>query len=196
MLFSVLESADPEGGGVQNPPPPPWDLSRGGVLCRGLMGRRGGPTVVFTLLLTYFWGPLRSPILYKHITYIYVLQAQCSVWNGHPFSIFPLSKLWQESNLQSLAFRAFSYFSCLELHDFIPFKLEIFWRRTPAPIPNTFTLSNLPCHLCICVERDLPCLTPRKQTCMQILVWKIDLTILKKGKSHNSPPYFSLPPPF
>ena len=33
----------------------------------------------------------------------------------------------------------FSYYSCLELHVFTPFKLEIFWGRTPRPpIPNTF----------------------------------------------------------
>ena len=30
------------------------------------MGRRGGPTIVFTLLLSFFSGSLRSPVLYKH----------------------------------------------------------------------------------------------------------------------------------
>ena len=116
--YRHYSSADHEGGGDQGSGPP-----LGFVLCRGLMGGRGGPTVVFTLLLSIF--SLRSPVFYKHFTCIYVIQAQCSVWNGHPFSIFPLSKLWQESNFQSFAFRHFHII-----------------------ISNTFTISNLPCHLC------------------------------------------------
>ena len=48
-------SADPEGGtGVPDPPPPPLRFVNGGVLWRGLIGRRGGPTVVLTLLLSTF----------------------------------------------------------------------------------------------------------------------------------------------
>ena len=54
------------GGGGK---PRPLRFVRGGILCRGLMGRKGGPTVVFTLLLSFFSGSLRSPVLYKHITY-------------------------------------------------------------------------------------------------------------------------------
>ena len=47
-------SADLEGGpGVRNPPP--LKFVRGGVLCRGLMGRRGGPTIVFAVLLSPFF---------------------------------------------------------------------------------------------------------------------------------------------
>ena len=46
-------SADPEGGtGVTDPPP--LRFVKGGVLWRGLIGRRGGPTVVLTLLLSTF----------------------------------------------------------------------------------------------------------------------------------------------
>ena len=47
---------------------PPLRFVRGGVLCRGLTSRRGGPTVVFTLLLSFFSGSLRLPVLYKFIT--------------------------------------------------------------------------------------------------------------------------------
>ena len=68
-------SMDPEGGGGgPDPPPPPLRFVRGGVLCRGLVStcRRGGPEVVFNLLLSIFFsGSLRSPVLYKRITYIH-----------------------------------------------------------------------------------------------------------------------------
>ena len=33
------------------------------------MGRRGGPTVVFTLLLSFFSGSLRSPVFYNNIIF-------------------------------------------------------------------------------------------------------------------------------
>ena len=61
----ATSSADPKGG---TGGPDPLRFVRGGVLCRGLMDRRGGPTVVFTLLLSFFSGSLRSPVLYKLIT--------------------------------------------------------------------------------------------------------------------------------
>ena len=67
--FNSCASADPEGGGggpgVRNPPPP-LRFVRGGVFCRGLMGGRGGQTVVLTLLLSIFFGSLRSPVLYTY----------------------------------------------------------------------------------------------------------------------------------
>ena len=64
-------SADPEGGpGVRTP----LRFVRGGVLCTCLMGRRGDLTVVFTLLVSFFSGSLRSPVLYKHITYIHTFK--------------------------------------------------------------------------------------------------------------------------
>ena len=89
--IAISRQASRGGTGGPEPPPPPRFV-RGEVLRRGLMGRRGGPTVVLPYYYLFF-GSLRSPVVHKHITYIYVLQAQCSVWNGHPFSIFLLSEL-------------------------------------------------------------------------------------------------------
>ena len=43
------------------------------------------------------------------------------------------------------------FFFCLELHDLKPFKPKNFWGRTP--LPDTSTISKLPCHPCVCVER-------------------------------------------
>ena len=61
-----------------------------------------------------------SPMTYFKTVFILVA---LSIWNGHAFSIFPLSKSWKESNFPSLSCfyqRTFSYFSCIELHDFTP----------------------------------------------------------------------------
>ena len=92
-------------GGTGGPePPPPLRFVRGGVLCRGLMStcRRGGPKVVFNLLLSFFfWLASLASIIQTYYINTY-FQVQYSVWNGHPFSIFPLSKLWKESNFPSL----------------------------------------------------------------------------------------------
>ena len=43
-----------EGAEFRNPPPPPLRFVKGGVLWRGLIGRRGGRTVVLTLFLSTF----------------------------------------------------------------------------------------------------------------------------------------------
>ena len=97
-FLNVCQARIQRGGpGIRTP----LRFVRGGVLCRGLMGRRGGPTVVFTLLLSIFSGSLRSPVLYKRITYIHTVLSS-SIFS-HPFSILPLS-LWRKSTLPSLAF--------------------------------------------------------------------------------------------
>ena len=142
--------------GVDRGSGPPLRFVRGGVLCRGLMGRRGGPTVVFTLLLSiFFWLASLASIMQTYFMYTYS-QVQCSVWNGHPFSIFPLSKSKRiQLPISRFYERVFSYFSCLELHDFTPFKPKFFLGRTPRPPSMTFTIlvSKLPCHPCVCVQR-------------------------------------------
>ena len=57
------------GPGVRTPP---LRFVRGGVLCRGLMGRRGGPTVVSTLLLSiFFWLASLASIIHIHYMYTY-----------------------------------------------------------------------------------------------------------------------------
>ena len=109
------------GGGGPDPPPP--EIFRGGVLCRGLMGRRGGPTVVFTLLLSIFSGSLRSPVLYKRITYIHTFK-----FNIQSSFLYITLIFMKRIQLTISCFheRASSYFSCLKLHDFTSFKTKIF----------------------------------------------------------------------
>ena len=75
-LSQFSSSADPEGG-TGGPDPPPLRFVRGGVLCRGLMSRRGGPKVVLTYYQLFFWlASLASIIIYKYITYIHILYFQ------------------------------------------------------------------------------------------------------------------------
>ena len=77
-------SADPEGGGGAGirTPLPPLRFVRGGVLW-----------LFLPHYYHFFWlASLASIIEINYMcTYMY-FHDQCSVWNGHPFSTFPLSK--------------------------------------------------------------------------------------------------------
>ena len=153
------------GPGVRTPP---LRFVRGGVLCRSLMGRRGGPTVVFILLLSIFSGSLRSPVLYKRITYIHTFK-----FNIQSSFLYITLILMKRIQLTISYFheRASSYFSCQKVHDFTPFKTKIYWGGPPDPPPPRHGYNiKLPCHLCACVERGLqlykrPCPTEKK-ACM------------------------------
>ena len=86
------------GPGVRTPPP--LRFVRGGVLCSGLMGGRGGPTVVFPLLLSiFFWLASLASIIETYYMYTY-FKVQCSVWNDrrHLLSIFSLFEQNPTSN--------------------------------------------------------------------------------------------------
>ena len=79
--------------------------------------------------------------------------------------------------------RASSYFSCLKLHDFTPFKTKIFWGRTPWPPPPPRHINNikLPCHLCVCVERAKTLYVDNRLE---------SRSRLQKEKNHHTPPLF------
>ena len=142
-----------------DPTPPPLDLSDVGSCVEAWWVGEG----VQRLFLPYhsiqiFSGSLRLPVLYKHYMYTY-FQVQCSVWNRHPFSIFALFKFWKVPNTPSLPCfykRAFSYFSCLELHNFTPFKQNFFRGKTPRP-PSLTHLQYQNYHVwsVFCEERGL-----------------------------------------
>ena len=129
------------GPGVRTPPP--LRFVRGWVLCSGLMGGRGGPTVVFALILSiFFWLASLASIIETYYMYTY-FKVQCSVWNGrrHFLSIFPFNiQIMNRIHLPipCIYERAFSDFSCLELHDFTSFKPNIFsGGGPPDPLPDT-----------------------------------------------------------
>ena len=142
---SFAASADHEGGGDRGSGPP-LRFVRGGVLCRGLMDRRGGPTVVFTLLLSFFLARFARQY-YTNILHIYILPSSMFSIEWSSFFNIPLIQIMKRIQLPISCFyeRAFSYFSRLKLHDFTPFKSKILWKRTPRtppPFHDTFTISK------------------------------------------------------
>ena len=135
---NLSPSADPEGGPGGPEPPPPLRFVRDGVLCRGLMGRRGVQQLFLSYYNQFF---LRSPVLYKHITCTCIHTSNFNLVFGVERSSFlciSLIQIMKRIQLPIPCFyeRGFSYFSCLELHDFTPFKPKIFWGRTPRPPPR------------------------------------------------------------
>ena len=70
-LYTVYHTYHAKQSRVQrgDRPPPPPRFVKGKVLCRGLIGRREGPTVLFTLLLSFF-------ILQTYYTYTH-FRVQC-----------------------------------------------------------------------------------------------------------------------
>ena len=123
-------SADPEGGDRGSGPP--LRFVRGGVLCRGLMGRRGGPTVVFTLSLSIFFLARFARQYYTNVLQIYILSSSIFSIERSSFLYITLI-LMKRIKLTFPCFhkRASSYFSCLKLHDFTPFYTKNSWGRTP-----------------------------------------------------------------
>ena len=134
-------------GGDRGSGPPSLRFVRGGVLCRGLMRRRGGPTVVFTLLLSSFFLARFAPSIIQ-TCYMYTdFQVQCSVWNGHPFYIFPLSKLWKETNFSSLAvMKGLFTFFWFRITRFYTISAQTILGEGPRPLPITTTMSSV----CLC----------------------------------------------
>ena len=157
-------------GGDRGSRPPPWDLSEVGS-CVEAWWVGEGVQRLFSLYYYQFFLARFARKYYTKVLHIYILSS--SIFS-HPFSIFPLS-LMKRIQLTISCFheRASSYFSCLKLHDFTPFKTKIFWGRTPWPPPPRHGYNiKLPCHLCACVERGLklykrPCPTEKACTfCM------------------------------
>ena len=115
-------------------PDPPWDLSEVGSCVEVWWIVEGVQRLCLPYYHQFFSGSLRSPILYKHITYIHT-----SKFNVHPFLYFPYPTYKKNQLPLSCCYeKAFSYFSCLDLHDFTPYKPKMFWGRTPRPPIPTF----------------------------------------------------------
>ena len=156
-------SADLGGGGDRTPPP--LRFVRGGVLCIGLMGRRGGPMVVLTLLLSFFSARFTCQYYGIQTYYLYIYtyaKLNSSMRQSFCLNIFPLSKLWQEWNFQSLALgrcHIFLVLNCTILHHLH----DLSWKFSRGGPQNTFTISNLPCQLCIYAERDFQYPTPENK---------------------------------
>ena len=151
------------GTGVRNPPPPPWDFPETGSCVEAWWVGEG----VQRLFSLYYY--LRSPVLYKRITYIHTFKFNIQ-YGTVILSLYSITLILMERiqlTIPCCHERASSYFSCLKLHDFTPFKTKIFCGRTPWPPPRHIYNIKLPCHLCVYVERGLqlykrPCPTEKK----------------------------------
>ena len=70
LCLEIIGQARIQRGDQGSGTPPPLRFVRGGVLCRGLMSRRGGPKVVFNLLLTFFfWLASLASIIQTYYIY-------------------------------------------------------------------------------------------------------------------------------
>ena len=93
-------------------------------------------TVVFTLLLSFFWLASLASIIQTYYIYTY-FKVQCSVLKGHPFSNISLIQIMKRIQLLISCFyeRAFSYF--LENYTIFVCLSNIFGKLDPPPNPLT-----------------------------------------------------------
>ena len=63
----------------------------------------GVQQLFFLIIIIFFWLASLAHIIKIYYMYTYFI-VECSAWNGHTFSIFPISKLWKKINFPSLAF--------------------------------------------------------------------------------------------
>ena len=132
------------GGGAEVQTP--LRFVRGGVLCRGLTGRRGGPTIVFTLSLSIFCLARFARQYYKNIPQVFILPSSMVGMEWLSFlyiSLIQIMKKIVQLSIPCFYDRAFSFFFGLELHDFTPFKPNIFWGRAPRPPPSPRHIYNV-----------------------------------------------------
>ena len=127
------------GTGGPPPPPPPWDVSEvgsyEGAWWEAWWVGEGVHRFFFQLIDINFFLARYARHYYTNVLHIYILQY--SVWKGRPFSIFPLSKLWKESNFPSLAFMKGHFQNFLvQNHTIIHH-----WRQK-YPLPDTFPIKN------------------------------------------------------
>ena len=132
-------------------PPPPGICQRWGLVSRFYGVGEGVQLLCIPYYYHFFWLASLASILQAYYRYTY-FQVQCSVWNDHPFSRFPLSKLWKEFNFPSLALLKGIFLSR------ITWLKTIFSRKFSGrepQIPDTSTILKLQCTMssvCLCRE--------------------------------------------
>ena len=105
-------------GSGNNLPPPKF--VRGGVLCGCLVGRRGGPNVVFILLLNFFLSRFARQ---------YYRKGWCLKNSNH----FQVPSPFSQIVIHAISGLHFHVYFCLKLHDFTPFKPKFSGGGPPDP---------------------------------------------------------------
>ena len=156
------------GGGDRGPDPPPLRFIRGGSCVEAWWVGDAVQRLFSLYYYLFFSGSLRSPVLYKRITYIHSFKF--NIQHGTVIFFYITLILMKRIQFSIPCFheRLSSYFSCLKLHDFTPFKTKIFWERTPWPLTHLQYKTTMS-SLCLCreglaiVQKTMPYW---KKTCM------------------------------
>ena len=139
-------SADPEGG--TGGPDPPWDLSEVGSCVEVWWVGEGVQRLFLPYYNQFFSGSLRSPILYKHITYIHTSKFNLvfSMERSSPYPNFeknPASHplhLWKEIFIFFLS----------RITRFSPLKPK---KKSPDPPPrHIYNMKTTMSSVCLCTE--------------------------------------------
>ena len=118
--FTLLIHAQIQRGD-RGPDPPPLRFVRGGVLCRWFMGRRGGPKVVFILLLWFFLARFARQYCYRENVWTIIITSKFQFPSPISYTRYP----W-------LLWKCISMFILFKI---TRFKRKKIWGRTPRPPP-------------------------------------------------------------
>ena len=131
---------------------PPWDLSEVGS-CVEAWWVGEGVQRLFSRYYYQFFLARFARQYYTNVLHIHTFKF--NIQSSFLYITLILMKRIQ-LNISCFHERGSSYFSCLKLHDFTPFKTKIYWGGPPDPPPPRHGYNiKLPWHLCACVERDL-----------------------------------------
>ena len=121
------------GGETGSGHPPPPKFVRGGILCGCLVGRRGGPNVVFIILLYFFLARFARQ---------YYRKSKCLKNSNH----FQVPSPFSQIVIHAISGFYESAFSCLflsKITQFYTIQTKIFWGRTPrSPPPKKCARNN------------------------------------------------------
>ena len=182
--------------GSGTPPPPPWDLSELGSCVEALWVGEG----VQRLFLPYYYQFFSARFARQWYTYI----LRVHVYTYYKLNVqygtvilslyFPYPNYDKNPTSNPLLLGIFIFFLS-RITRFYAWKISGGGPPHP-PIPNIFRISNLPCHLCLCVERDLPCPNPlppqKKNLCANNCLENWFKPLFCKKEKSNNPPFFSL----
>ena len=147
---NILASADPEGGPRVRTP---LRFVRGGVLCRGLMGRRGVQQLFLPYYYQFFSGSLRSLVLYNHIsTCIHTSKSNVHYGTVILSLYFPYPNHEKIPTSHPLVAFIKGHFHIYLLSKYTilhQFSQKISGGGSPNRLLDTFTISKLPSSVCL-----------------------------------------------
>ena len=174
-MLTWLKRGSRGGDRGSGPPPPLWDLSEVGSCVEAWWVGEGSNSCFYLIIINFFWLASLDSILYKHISTC-IHTSKSNVQHG----TVTLSLYFPYPNHEKIPFsHPLVAFIKRHFHIYLVSKYTILHQvnqkfsggGSPNPLLDTFTISKLPCPLCVCEERGLqlynrPCPIGNK------LVWK------------------------